>query len=65
MRNEAAWDRWLRGVLAVAAAVFAVAIGSSSVGGIILWIVAVLLVFTALTGFCPIYYAFKLSTLKD
>ena len=64
MKNEAAWDRWLRGVLAVAAAVFAIAVGSSSVGGVILWILAVVLAFTALTGFCPIYRAFKYSTLK-
>ena len=62
MRNEATLDRWLRTLLAVVAAIVAVAIGSSSVGGVILWIVAVALVLTAATGFCPLYRVLKVST---
>ncbi len=62
MRNEATLDRWLRTLLAVVAANVAVAIGSSSVGGVILWIVAVALVLTAATGFCPLYRVLKVST---
>ena len=62
MRNEATLDRWLRTLLAVVAAIVAVAIGSSSVGGVILWIVAVALVLTAATGFCPLYRVLGIST---
>ncbi|HET9090675.1 MAG TPA: YgaP-like transmembrane domain [Acidimicrobiales bacterium] len=62
MRNEATLDRWLRGVLAVVAAIVAIAVGSSSVGGVILWIVAVALALTAATGFCPLYRVLKMST---
>ena len=64
MRNEATWDRWLRGALAIVAAIFAIAVGSSSVGGIILWVVAVVLAVTALTGFCPLYRLLKVRTLR-
>ena len=64
MRNEATWDRWLRGALEIVAAIFAIAVGSSSVGGIILWVVAVVLAVTALTGFCPLYRLLKVSTLR-
>ena len=64
MRNEATWDRWLRAVLAIVAAVFAIVVGSSSVGGVILWIVAVVVALTAVTGFCPIYKVLKVSTTK-
>ena len=62
MRNQATIDRWLRGLLAVVSAVIAVAVGSSSVGGVILWVVAVVLALTAATGFCPLYRVLGIST---
>ncbi|MDE3082499.1 MAG: DUF2892 domain-containing protein [Acidobacteriota bacterium] len=62
MRNQATLDRWLRGLLAVVAASLAVVVGSSSVGGVILWIVAVVLALTAATGFCPLYRVLGIST---
>ena len=64
MRNQATIDRWLRGLLAVASAVIAVAVGSSSVAGVILWIVAVVLALTAATGFCPLYRVLGISTYR-
>ncbi len=64
MRNEATLDRWLRVALAVVAAWIAIAVGSASLGGVILWILAVALVLTAGTGFCPLYRVLKVSTFK-
>ena len=64
MRNQATFDRWLRGLLAVVAAILAVVVGSSSVGGVILWIVAVVLALTAATGFCPLYRVVGISTYR-
>jgi Inner membrane protein YgaP-like, transmembrane domain len=62
MRNESTLDRWLRAVAAVVAAVVAIAVGSSSVLGVILWIVAVVLALTAASGFCPLYRVLGVST---
>ena len=62
MRNQATIDRWLRALLTVVSAVIAVAVGSSSVGGVILWVVAVVLALTAATGFCPLYRVLGIST---
>ena len=64
MRNETTIDRWLRGLLAAVAAILAVTVGSSSVGGVILWIVAVFLGVTAATGFCPLYRVLGISTYR-
>ena len=64
MRNQATIDRWLRGLLAVVAVILAVAVGSSSVGGVILWVVAVVLALTAATGFCPLYRVLGISTYR-
>jgi hypothetical protein len=64
MRNEATSDRWLRGLLAVVSAILAVVVGSSSVGGVILWIVAVVLGLTAASGFCPLYRVLGISTYR-
>ena len=62
MRNQATLDRWLRAILAAVSAILAVAVGSSSLGGVILWIVAVVLALTAATGFCPLYRVLGVST---
>jgi uncharacterized membrane protein len=62
MKNESSFDRWLRAIGAVVAAVIALAVGSSSVGGVILWVVAVILALTAATGFCPLYRVLGVHT---
>ena len=62
MRNESTLDRWLRAIGAVIAAIVALAIGSSSVGGVILWVVAAILALTAATGFCPLYRVLGVRT---
>ncbi len=62
MKNESTLDRWLRAVAAILAGVVALAVGSSSVGGVILWIVAAILALTAATGFCPLYRVLGVST---
>ncbi|MDA8438673.1 MAG: DUF2892 domain-containing protein [Propionibacterium sp.] len=55
-------DRISRLVAAVVAVVVALAIGISSVGGIVLLIVGLVLAATALVKFCPIYRLFGIST---
>ena len=55
-------DRISRLVAAVVAVVVALAIGISSVGGIVLLIVGLVLAATALVKFCPIYRLFGMST---
>ncbi len=62
MKNESTLDRWLRAVAAILAGVVALAVGSSSVGGVILWIAAAILALTAATGFCPLYRVLGVST---
>ncbi|HUX03453.1 MAG TPA: DUF2892 domain-containing protein [Acidimicrobiales bacterium] len=64
-RNVGTLDRTLRIVLAIGAIIWALAVGSSSVGGIVLWIIAAILVLTSLSGFCPLYRVFKISTRGD
>ena len=63
-KNESTIDRVIRLVLAVVAAIVAIAVGSGSVGGIILWVVAAILAVTAATGFCLLYLPFGISTCK-
>ncbi len=60
--NVGSTDRIIRLVAAVIAVVVAFAIGISSVGGIILLILGVVLAATALVKFCPIYRLFGMST---
>lgn len=62
MKNESTLDRWLRAIGAVVAGIVAIAIGSSSVAGIIVWVVAGILALTAATGFCPLYRVLGVST---
>jgi uncharacterized membrane protein len=61
-RNEGAVDRTLRVILGSAAIIAAGLVGWSSVLGIILAIVGVVLVVTGLVGFCPLYSALNIST---
>lgn len=61
-RNVGSLDRIVRVLLAVGAVIWALAAGSGTALGIVLWIVAAVLVLTSLAGFCPIYRVFKIST---
>lgn len=60
--NESTVDRIIRAVVGVLALVGAVALGLSTVGGILLLVVGGILAVTAVTGFCPLYRLFGLST---
>ena len=63
--NEGTADRVIRVIVGLVAAIFAVAVGLSTVGGIILAIVAVLALVTGAVGFCPVYALFHFSTRHD
>lgn len=60
--NESNLDRGIRAVIAVAAVIGAFAVGLSSVLGIVLLVVAVVMAVTAASGFCPLYRVLGLST---
>ena len=62
--NISGADRIIRLVIAVAAVIGALAVGASSVLGIILFVVAAIMLVTAAVGFCPLYRLFGLSTKK-
>lgn len=62
-RNVGSADRVIRGIIGIVAGVF----GVMNIGiwwGIVLLIVGVVSIFTALSGWCPLYALFKLSTYK-
>lgn len=61
-RNEGTIDRVIRVVLALVAVGAAVAIGISSLWGIVLLVVAAILLVTAAVGFCPLYRLVGMST---
>ncbi len=63
-RNVADVDRVLRGAAVIAAVVAAFLVGPTSVAGITLAVVAVVLGATAATGFCPLYRLFGISTCR-
>jgi fatty acid desaturase len=63
-RNEGGLDRIIRVVIAIAAVVGAVAVGLGSVGAWVLLAVAAIMLVTAVTGFCPLYRVFGLSTCR-
>ena len=54
-KNESNLDRMIRVAVAVIAIVAGVAVGSSSLLGIVLFVVAAVMVVTAAVGFCPLY----------
>lgn len=62
-KNMSTADRVIRGVLAIA-----LAVGAGAADGwlaVVLWVLAVIMAFTAGAGFCPLYRLFGMSTLKD
>ncbi len=60
--NVGTVDRVARGVLGIAALVWAAAVGWTSLGAILLLALAALLLGTAAIGFCPLYRALGIST---
>ncbi len=60
--NEGAADRVVRLVVAVAAVLLSWWAGFSSVGGILLLVVAGIGAVTAAVGYCPTYQLLKIST---
>lgn len=62
--NESSIDRIIRVVIGVVALVASFALGITSIGGIILAVVGVVMLVTAAVGFCPLYRVFGMSTCK-
>lgn len=62
IKNVGTQDRILRFALAAVAVVAAFLVGPTSVWGIILFVVAVVLVGTGLVGFCPIWRLLGVNT---
>jgi len=62
--NESSLDRVVRLVVAVVATVLGFVVGAGSVGGILLFVVAAIMLVTAAVGFCPLYRIVGISTCK-
>ena len=62
--NMGAADRAIRLMLIAAIAILYLTNNITGIAAIILGLVAIIFAFTSFTGFCPIYYPFKLSTQK-
>jgi len=63
--NEASWDRIVRVVLGIV--LLYLGLGGVVAGalGIVLDVLGAVFLLTGLVGFCPIYWALKLSTKKS
>ncbi len=62
-RNMGTADRWIRAVVvAPVLAVLGIVVGAGSVLGIILFVLAAVMVATALVGWCPLYVPLHLDT---
>ena len=62
-RNMGAFDRGLRAfVVAPVAIVAALIVGAGTIGGVVLFVVAGIMLATGVTGFCPTYTVLGIST---
>lgn len=62
-RNMGKLDRGLRGfIVAPVAIVLAFIVGAGTIGGIILFVVAGIMLATSSTGYCPTYTVLGIST---
>jgi uncharacterized membrane protein len=62
-RNMSNLDRGLRSfVIAPVAIVIAVLIGAGSIGGVVLFALAAIMLATSAVGFCPLYTLFHLDS---
>lgn len=64
MINMGSWDRRIRAAAAVVLAVVGVLVGPGGVVAVVLYVVAAILLVTALVGFCPLYRLVGLSTAR-
>jgi hypothetical protein len=64
-RNESNLDRIIRVLVAVIAIIGAIAVGASSVLGVVLFVVAAILLVTSAVGFCPLYRLLGIRTDKS
>ena len=62
--NMGAADRAIRLLLIAVIAILYFTNIITGVTAIILGVVAIIFAFTSFTGFCPLYFPFKLSTIK-
>jgi Protein of unknown function (DUF2892) len=61
--NMSTLDRGLRAfVVAPGAVVFAFVVGAGSMGGIVLFALAAIMLATSAVGFCPLYRLFHIDT---
>lgn len=65
VKNVGSPDKIARYVIAVVAVIVALMVGAGSVLGIILFVVAAVMVVTALLGFCPIWRIIGVNTNKS
>jgi hypothetical protein len=63
-KNMGLIDRIIRLVLAAVVAVLYFTDQLTGTAAIILGIIAVIFIITSAIGFCPLYYPFKISTIK-
>jgi hypothetical protein len=63
-KNMGLIDRIIRVVLAAVVAVLYFTGQLTGTAAIILGIIAVIFIITSAIGFCPLYYPFKISTIK-
>jgi uncharacterized membrane protein len=61
-QNESKVDRTIRGVLGLM--LLLLAYNSAGITSIILYVIAAVLIITAITGFCALYKLFNFSTAK-
>ncbi len=63
-RNMGAIDRFIRFVIALVLAILVIAKAVTGAAGVIVGIIAIVLLFTSLFGFCGLYVPLKISTQK-
>lgn len=61
-RNESAVDRAIRAAVGAALVTAGLAVGGTL--AVVLYVLAAVMFFTALTGFCPLYRLFGIDTCK-
>ena len=62
-KNLGALDRWVRGIIiAPALVVLAFAVGTATAVGVVLFVLAAVMLGTAVVGFCPLYLPFHIDS---
>lgn len=63
-QNMGTTDRGIRAVIGIGAVVVALLAGAGSALGIVLWVVAAIMLVTAAAGYCPLYAALRVSSVR-